>query len=111
MCEGICVIAPLSPAVLIAWPPAAALRFCRKIVGLKDEFYNRYIIRQDLFRPIVKAFLANGSRYNLLNSAIIELFQFIKTVSVLCVSVCVCPACVLCSVLRTVFSLCSFLRA
>lgn len=57
------------------------MRFCRKIVGLKDEFYNRYIIRQDLFRPVVKAFLANGSRYNLLNSAVIELFEYTKTVS------------------------------
>jgi protein phosphatase-4 regulatory subunit 3 len=56
----------------------SALRFCRKIVGLKDEFYNKYIIRQDLFRPIVRAFTENGSRYNLLNSAIIELFDYIR---------------------------------
>ena len=68
---------------------AAALRFCRKIVGLKDEFYNRYIIRQDLFRPVVRAFLANGERYNLLNSAIIELFEYINIVSGLLVCVCV----------------------
>ncbi|XP_059156179.1 serine/threonine-protein phosphatase 4 regulatory subunit 3A-like isoform X2 [Physella acuta] len=55
-----------------------ALRFCRKIVGLKEEFYNRYIIKENLFRPIVDAFLANGDRYNLINSAMIELFEFIK---------------------------------
>jgi protein phosphatase-4 regulatory subunit 3 len=56
----------------------AALRFCRRIVGLKDEFYNRYIIKHNLFSPIIKSFMANGQRYNLVNSAIIELFEFIK---------------------------------
>ena len=61
----------------------AALRFCRKIVGLKDEFYNRYVVRNNLFRPIVKAFTANGRRYNLLNSAIIEMFEYIKIVRML----------------------------
>lgn len=60
-----------------------ALRFCRKIVGLKEEFYNRYIIKENLFRPIVDAFLANGDRYNLINSAMIELFEFIKAVGML----------------------------
>ena len=52
----------------------------RKIVGIKDDFYYRYIIKGNLFKPIVEVFLANGSRYNLLNSAIIELFEFIKMV-------------------------------
>lgn len=55
-----------------------ALRFMRKIVGLKEEFYNRYIIRYNLFKPIVNLFLRNGDRYNLLNSALIELFEFIR---------------------------------
>lgn len=55
----------------------AAVRFCRKIVGLRDEFYNRYIIRNNLLAPIVKFFVDQGQRYNLLNSAIIELFEYI----------------------------------
>lgn len=63
----------------------AALRFCRRIVGLKDEFYNRYIVRDNLLAPIVKAFMANGRRYNLLNSAIIELFEYLRMVSVRCI--------------------------
>lgn len=60
---------------------AGALRFMRKIVGLKEEFYNRYIVKGNLFKPIVEAFVANGDRYNLLNSAMIELFEFVKAVS------------------------------
>ncbi|XP_067900998.1 serine/threonine-protein phosphatase 4 regulatory subunit 3B isoform X3 [Heterodontus francisci] len=55
-----------------------ALRFMRRIIGLKDEFYNRYITKGNLFEPVVNAFLDNGTRYNLLNSAIIELFEFIR---------------------------------
>lgn len=60
---------------------AASLRLMRKVIGLKDDFYNRYIIKGDLFRPIVECFVANGDRYNLLNSAMIELFEFIRAVS------------------------------
>ncbi|KAM4522387.1 serine/threonine-protein phosphatase 4 regulatory subunit 3 isoform 2-T2 [Odontesthes bonariensis] len=55
-----------------------ALRFMRRIIGLKDEFYNRYIMRNFLFEPVIKAFLNNGSRYNLMNSAIIEMFEYIR---------------------------------
>lgn len=58
-----------------------ALRFMRRIIGLKDEYYNRYIIKGNLFEPVINALLDNGTRYNLLNSAIIELFEFIKVVS------------------------------
>ena len=60
---------------------AAALRFCRKIIGAKDEFYNRYITKGKLLAPIVKSFEENGDKYNMINSAIIELFEFIKVVS------------------------------
>lgn len=58
-----------------------ALRFMRRIIGLKDEFYNRYIMRNFLFEPVIKAFRDNGSRYNLMNSAIIEMFEYIRVVS------------------------------
>ncbi|XP_078727986.1 serine/threonine-protein phosphatase 4 regulatory subunit 3-like isoform X1 [Lampetra fluviatilis] len=56
----------------------SALRFMRRIVGMKDEFYNRYILRGNLFEPVIKVFMSNGPRYNLLNSAIIEIFEFIR---------------------------------
>lgn len=55
-----------------------ALRFMRKLIALKDEFYNRYIIKGNLFAPVVDAFVRNKGRYNLLDSAIIEMFEFIK---------------------------------
>jgi len=55
-----------------------ALRFMRKIIALKDEFYNRYIIKGNLFCPVIDALVSNYDRYNLLNSAILEMFEFIK---------------------------------
>ncbi|XP_062940573.1 serine/threonine-protein phosphatase 4 regulatory subunit 3B-like [Cynocephalus volans] len=56
----------------------SAVRFMRRMIGLKDELYNSYIIRGNLFDPVVNAFLHNGTRYNMLNSAIIELFEYIR---------------------------------
>ena len=58
-----------------------ALRFMRKIIALKDEFYNRYIIKGNLFAPVIDSFVSNNGRYNLLDSAILEMFEFIKLVS------------------------------
>ncbi|KAH7434115.1 hypothetical protein KP509_06G000800 [Ceratopteris richardii] len=55
----------------------AAVRFLRTCIGRKDEFYYRYIVKNDLFGPVIQAFLVNGNRYNLLNSAVLELFKFI----------------------------------
>ena len=69
----------ISVLVLIS----AALRFCRKIIGVKDEFYNRYITKGKLLVPIIQAFEDNGDKYNMINSAVIELFEFIRIVSVI----------------------------
>jgi len=54
----------------------------RKILALKDEFYNRYIIKGNLFAPVIDAFIRNNGRYNLLDSAILEMFEFIKLVRI-----------------------------
>ncbi|KAG6544232.1 hypothetical protein Mapa_014335 [Marchantia paleacea] len=56
----------------------AAVRFLRTCIALKDEFYNRYLVKNNLFQSVIQAFLANGNRYNLLNSAVLELIDFIR---------------------------------
>lgn len=38
----------------------------------------RHIVKGNLFAPVVDAFIRNNGRYNLLESAIFELFEFIK---------------------------------
>ncbi len=39
---------------------------------------SRVCVQGNLFIPVVEALVANYDRYNLLNSAILELFEFIK---------------------------------
>lgn len=58
-----------------------SLRFVRRVVAVKDEFYYRYIVKNNLFKPVVDILLDNKGRYNLLDSAILELFEFIRVVS------------------------------
>lgn len=60
------------------WLVVAAIRFLRTALGMKDEFYNRYLVKNHLLAPVVAAFMENGPRYNLLNSACLELFDFIR---------------------------------
>ncbi|KAI3687169.1 hypothetical protein L1987_80862 [Smallanthus sonchifolius] len=56
----------------------AAIRFIRTLISLKDEQLMSHIAKNNLFKPIVDVFVANGSRYNLLNSAVLELFEYIR---------------------------------
>ena len=56
----------------------AALKFFRACIGLQDEFYNRQITQNHLFEPILNIVYDTMPRDNLLNSACLELFEFIK---------------------------------
>jgi len=58
----------------------AAVRFFKSLILLKEnvnDFYVRHIIKLNLFDSIVEVFIHNGPRYNLLQSALIELFEHI----------------------------------
>ncbi|KAB1213860.1 Serine/threonine-protein phosphatase 4 regulatory subunit 3 [Morella rubra] len=56
----------------------AAVRFVRTILLRHDEHLINHIVKNNLLKPIVDAFVGNGDRYNLLNSAVLELFEFIR---------------------------------
>ncbi|KAG6431398.1 hypothetical protein SASPL_109477 [Salvia splendens] len=56
----------------------AAIRFVRALVSRSDEHLMNHVVKNNLFKPIVDAFVANGDRYNLLNSAVLELFEYIR---------------------------------
>ncbi|PIA61129.1 hypothetical protein AQUCO_00300565v1 [Aquilegia coerulea] len=56
----------------------AAIRFVRTIISRHDEQLLLHIVKSNLLKPIVDAFVANGNRYNLLNSAVLELFEYIR---------------------------------
>ncbi|KAI4334946.1 hypothetical protein L6164_013641 [Bauhinia variegata] len=55
-----------------------AVRFVRTILSRHDEHLINHFVRNNLLKPIVDAFVANGNRYNLLNSAVLELFEYIR---------------------------------
>lgn len=55
-----------------------ALKYFRTCIGLHDEFHNRQIISHHLFDPILNILFETIPRDNLLNSACLELFEFIK---------------------------------
>ncbi|KAF8394654.1 hypothetical protein HHK36_020870 [Tetracentron sinense] len=56
----------------------AAVRFVRTIISRNDEHLLCHIAENNLLKPIVEAFVGNGNRYNLLNSAVLELFEHIR---------------------------------
>ncbi|XP_034911284.1 uncharacterized protein [Populus alba] len=56
----------------------AAVRFVRTILSRHDEHLINHFVKNNLLKPIVDAFVSNGDRYNLLNSAILELFEYIR---------------------------------
>ncbi|PPR93819.1 hypothetical protein GOBAR_AA26851 [Gossypium barbadense] len=57
---------------------AAAVRFVRIILSRHDEHLISHFVKNSLLKSIVDAFVANGNRYNVLNSAVLELFEYIR---------------------------------
>lgn len=55
-----------------------ALKWFRICIGLQDEFHNRQLIQHRLFEPILNIVYETMPRDNLLNSACLELFEYIK---------------------------------
>jgi protein phosphatase-4 regulatory subunit 3 len=56
------------------------VRLFRMLVSMKDDFYDKHIEKNNLLGPIIDVFLENGPRYNLLNSAVLELCDTIRQV-------------------------------
>lgn len=55
-----------------------ALKWFRTCIGLQDEFHNRQLIQHRLFEPILNIVYETMPRDNLLNSACLEFFEYIK---------------------------------
>ncbi|XP_038700990.1 serine/threonine-protein phosphatase 4 regulatory subunit 3A-like isoform X2 [Tripterygium wilfordii] len=56
----------------------SAVRFVRTILSRHEEHLVNYMVKNNLLKPIVDAFVSNGERYNLLHSAVLELFEYIR---------------------------------
>lgn len=53
---------------------------CLLPLGSQDHFYLRYMLKHNLFEPVMAVFTANGCKYNMINSAILELLDFVRKV-------------------------------
>ncbi|CAM9865364.1 unnamed protein product, partial [Chrysoparadoxa australica] len=51
----------------------AVVRFLRSCISIKDEFYNRYFVKNNLLAPVFALLRENLGKDNLINSAIIEM--------------------------------------
>ncbi|KAI9678462.1 MAG: Platinum sensitivity protein [Trizodia sp. TS-e1964] len=59
-----------------------ALKFFRICIGMQDEHINRHMMSKNHFDPILDILIDTMPKDNLLNSACLELFEFIKRESV-----------------------------
>lgn len=55
------------------------IRFVKNVVLSKDEYLIKYIISNNLLDAIFKLYYQNSTKYNLINSACLELFEKILT--------------------------------
>lgn len=49
---------------------------------LQDDHLFNHIVKNNLLKPVIDVFVDNGSRYNLLNSAVLEFFEHVRRVSI-----------------------------
>uniref|UniRef100_A0A1I7T8A2 SMK-1 domain-containing protein n=1 Tax=Caenorhabditis tropicalis TaxID=1561998 RepID=A0A1I7T8A2_9PELO len=57
----------------------SALKLLQRVVTVKDDKYIRYIVRERVIDPVMECFRKNGNRYNIINSAVLHLFDFVKS--------------------------------
>ncbi|KAJ4006724.1 Platinum sensitivity protein [Fusarium irregulare] len=55
-----------------------AIRFFRSVIGMQDEFYIKHLVEKQVLGPILEVLIETMPRDNLLSSACLEFFEFIK---------------------------------
>lgn len=58
----------------------SSIRFFRSCLNKQDEFYNRCLIKHDLFGPVLEVLERQRGRDNLVGSACLEFFENIRLV-------------------------------
>lgn len=59
-----------------------ALRFFRTCVALSDDFYYTNLVKQNVFEPTIRLLLDTDGKDCLLNSACLDLLEYIRRVSI-----------------------------
>ncbi|KAI1804155.1 DUF625-domain-containing protein [Daldinia bambusicola] len=55
-----------------------AIRFLRQLIGLQDEFYVKHVSEKKVIGPVLDVLIETMPRDNLLSSACLEFFEFIR---------------------------------
>ncbi|KAI8965790.1 DUF625-domain-containing protein [Daldinia sp. FL1419] len=55
-----------------------AIRFLRQLIGLQDEFYVKHVSEKKVIGPVLDVLIETMPRDNLLGSACLEFFEFIR---------------------------------
>ncbi|KAL9263830.1 Serine/threonine-protein phosphatase 4 regulatory subunit 3-like protein [Drosera capensis] len=56
----------------------AAVWFFRTVISRNDDQLSNYIVKHNLLKYVIDVFVENGDRYNLLNSAVLDLLEYIR---------------------------------
>lgn len=57
------------------------MKLIRILIAMRDAHFEKYLIRKNLLEPILDLVIETMPRDNLLNSACLEFFEFIKRVN------------------------------
>lgn len=57
----------------------SALKLLQRVVTVKDDKYIRYIVKEKVLDPVMECFRKNGNRYNIINSSVLHLFEFVRS--------------------------------
>ncbi|KAI1660066.1 DUF625-domain-containing protein [Daldinia decipiens] len=55
-----------------------AIRFLRQLIGLQDEFYVKHVSEKKVIGPVLDVLIETMPRDNLLSSACLEFFEFVR---------------------------------
>lgn len=50
------------------------------VLFFQDEHLICHIVKNNLLKPVIEAFIDNGDRYNMLHSGVLELLEYIRKV-------------------------------
>jgi hypothetical protein len=54
------------------------IKFYKAIIKAKDEAFVMYLLKKNLLKTIIDIFIENPNKGNLLNSCILELFDYLS---------------------------------
>jgi hypothetical protein len=56
----------------------ASIKFIRTVIGAKDDFYYRHIVKFDILRPVFEKFSKCSKRDTMFVSAVLEMLEYIR---------------------------------